>query len=136
MDKLKKEFASKLLKVKAIKLQPNDPFTWASVLDGTFTEEKKDEWDERLATVFNRGFWDGYYQGQTLGEWNKHYGSVATEKKVLVGKVMKYFSKLVLVLGKKLQNFSLTRCDDYSGITTLQFILRIVESNGTDSTIA
>ena len=66
----------------------------ASVLDGTFTEEKKDAWDERLATVFNRGFWDGYYQGQTLGEWNKHYGSVATEKKVLVGKVMKYFSKL------------------------------------------
>ena len=66
----------------------------AAVLDGTFTEEKKDVWDERLATVFNRGFWDGYYQGQTLGEWNKHYGSVATEKKVLVGKVMKYFSKL------------------------------------------
>ena len=66
----------------------------ASVLDGTFTEEKKDAWDEKLATVFNRGFWDGYYQGQTLGEWNKHYGSVATEKKVLVGKVMKYFSKL------------------------------------------
>ena len=66
----------------------------AAVLDGTFTEEKKDAWDERLATVFNRGFWDGYYQGQTLGEWNKHYGSVATEKKVLVGKVMKYFSKL------------------------------------------
>ena len=65
-----------------------------SVIDGTFTEEKKDAWDTRLATVFNRGFWDGYYQGQTLGEWNKHYGSVATEKKVLVGKVMKYFSKL------------------------------------------
>ena len=65
-----------------------------SVIDGTFTEEKKDGWDERLATVFNRGFWDGYYQGQTLGEWNKHYGSAATEKKVLVGKVMKYFSKL------------------------------------------
>ncbi len=65
-----------------------------SVIDGTFTEESKDGWDERLATVFNRGFWDGYYQGQTLGEWNKHYGSAATEKKVLVGKVMKYFSKL------------------------------------------
>ncbi len=65
-----------------------------SVLDGTFTEEKKDNWDERLKTVFNRGFWDGYYQGQTFGEWNKHYGSVATEKKVLVGKVTKYFSKL------------------------------------------
>lgn len=65
-----------------------------SVLDGSFTEEKKDAWDKRLATVFNRGFWDGYYQGQSLGEWNKHYGSVATEKKVLVGKVVKYFSRL------------------------------------------
>ncbi len=65
-----------------------------SVLDDTLTEEKKDEWDKQLAKVFNRGFWDGYYQGQTLGEWNKHYGSAATEKKVLVGKVMKHFSKL------------------------------------------
>ena len=65
-----------------------------SVLDGTFTEEKKDAWDERLATVFNRGFWDGYYQGQTMGEWNKHYGSLATEKKVLIGKITKFFSRL------------------------------------------
>lgn len=65
-----------------------------SVIDSTFTEEKKDEWDERLATVFNRGFWDGYYLGQKLGEWNKNYGSCATEKKVYVGKGIKYFSKL------------------------------------------
>ena len=65
-----------------------------SVIDGTFTKEKKDEWDRQLATVFNRGFWDGYYQGQTMGEWNKNYGSNATEKKVYVGKGMKYFSKL------------------------------------------
>lgn len=65
-----------------------------SVLEGTFSEEKKDAWDERLSTVFNRGFWDGYYQGQRLGEWNKHYGSCATEKKVYVGKGIKYFSKL------------------------------------------
>ena len=65
-----------------------------SVISGTFTEERKDEWDQRLATVFNRGFWDGYYQGQRLGEWNRHYGSNATERKVLVGKVIKYFSKL------------------------------------------
>ena len=65
-----------------------------SVIDGTFTEEKKDEWDERLATVFNRGFWDGYYLGQKLGEWNKNYGSCATEKKVYVGKGIKYFSRL------------------------------------------
>ena len=65
-----------------------------SVLDGTFTEEKKDKWDERLSTVFNRGFWDGYYQGQKMGEWTKEYGNKATEKKVLIGKVMKYFSRL------------------------------------------
>ena len=65
-----------------------------SVLDGTFTEEKKAAWDEGLATVFNRGFWDGYYQGQTMGEWNDQYGSLATEKKTLVGMVNKYFSKI------------------------------------------
>ena len=65
-----------------------------SVVDGTFTEEKKAAWDERLATVFNRGFWDGYYQGQTMGEWNDQYGSLATEKKTLVGMVNKYFSKI------------------------------------------
>ena len=59
-----------------------------------FTEERKDEWDRRLATVFNRGFWDGYYQGQRLGEWNKNYGSNATEKKVYIGHGVKYFSKL------------------------------------------
>ncbi len=65
-----------------------------SVLDGTFTEAKKDEWDKQLAAVFNRDFWDGYYQGQTMGEWNKHYGSRATERKVLVGKVVNYFSRI------------------------------------------
>ena len=66
----------------------------AAVLDGTFTEERKDEWDRRLATVFNRGFWDGYYQGQTLGEWNTNYGSNATERKVYVGRGIKYFAKI------------------------------------------
>ena len=65
-----------------------------SVIEGTYTEEKKDESDRQLATVFNRGFWDGYYQGQTLGEWNKNYGSNATERKVYIGKGVKYFSKL------------------------------------------
>lgn len=66
----------------------------AAVLDGTFTDERKDAWDERLSAVFNRGFWDGYYQGQLLGEWNTGYGSSATERKVYVGKGVKYFSKL------------------------------------------
>ena len=65
-----------------------------SVVEGTFTDEKKDEWDRQLATGFNSGFWDGYYQGQTLGEWNKNYGSNATERKVYIGKGVKYFSKL------------------------------------------
>lgn len=65
-----------------------------SVLDGTFTDEKKDAWDERLKRVFNRGFWDGYYQGQFMGEWTQNYGSEATEKKVYVGKAIKYFSNI------------------------------------------
>lgn len=65
-----------------------------AVLDGNFTEEAKDAWDEQLARVFNRGFWDGYYQGQTLGEWNDSYGSKATEKKVYCAKAIKYFSKI------------------------------------------
>ncbi|MGN0069464.1 MAG: peptidase U32 family protein [Prevotella sp.] len=65
-----------------------------AVLEGNFTDARKDEWDCRLATVFNRGFWDGYYQGQTLGEWNSNYGSNATERKVYVGKGVKYFSRI------------------------------------------
>lgn len=65
-----------------------------SVIDGTFTEEKKNQWDERLSRVFNRGFWDGYYQGQMLGEWNNQSGSLATQKKVYVGRGVKYFNKL------------------------------------------
>jgi len=66
----------------------------AAVEDGSFSEAKKKEWDERLATVFNRGFWDGYYLGQRLGEWSKVYGSNATEKKQYIGKGIKYFSRL------------------------------------------
>ncbi len=66
----------------------------SSVIEGTYTEKKKDAWDKRLKTVFNRGFWDGYYQGQKMGEWTRNYGNKATERKVLVGKVIKYFSKL------------------------------------------
>ena len=65
-----------------------------SVLDGTFSDAKKNGWDERLSAVFNRGFWDGYYLGQTLGEWNKNYGSNATERKVYIGKGVKYYSRL------------------------------------------
>ena len=65
-----------------------------SYLEGTFTEEKKDAWDERLKTVFNRGFWNGYYLGQRLGEWSRNYGSEATERKVYAGRGIKYFSNI------------------------------------------
>ena len=65
-----------------------------AVLDGTFTDDRKDHWDDELRRVFNRGFWDGYYQGQTLGEWNTTYGSNATERKVYVGKATKFYSRL------------------------------------------
>ena len=65
-----------------------------SCLDGTFSDEKVKVWDERLKTVFNRGFWNGYYLGQRLGEWSKNYGSEATERKVYVGKAIKHFSNI------------------------------------------
>lgn len=65
-----------------------------AVLDGTFCEAKVEDWTARLSTVFNRGFWDGYYQGKHLGEWSDKYGSSATQKKTYIGKAMKYFSKL------------------------------------------
>lgn len=66
----------------------------AAVEKNEFTESKKDAWDEKLATVFNRGFWDGYYLGQELGEWNARYGSCATEKKVYIAKGVRYFSNI------------------------------------------
>ena len=66
----------------------------AAVAGGTFGKEKVDGWMRELQTVFNRGFWDGYYLGQRLGEWTASYGSSATRRKVLVGKVTNYFSKL------------------------------------------
>lgn len=65
-----------------------------SYLAGTFSEDKVKGWDAGLKTVFNRGFWDGYYLGQKLGEWSKNYGSEATERKVYVGKAIKYFGNL------------------------------------------
>ena len=63
-------------------------------VEGSFTDEKIADWNERLATVFNRGFWDGYYLGQRLGEWTKNYGSAATQRKIYVGKGIKYFNNI------------------------------------------
>lgn len=61
---------------------------------GTFTQEKIEAWNEKLASVFNRGFWDGYYLGKRLGEWSHNYGSQATKRKIYVGKATNYFPKI------------------------------------------
>jgi len=60
---------------------------------GTYTPEKIAEWEEALATVYNRGFWDGYYLGRKLGEWSPVHGSLATEKKLYVGIIANYFTR-------------------------------------------
>jgi len=61
---------------------------------GTYNEEKIEHWKQRLSSVFNRGFWDGYYLGRRLGKWSHKYGSQATKKKIFVGKITNYFTKL------------------------------------------
>ena len=80
-----------------------------AVEDGTFTEERKQDWNERLSRVFNRGFWDGYYQGQLLGEWSKSHGSSATEKKTYCGRGIRYYSKL------QVAEFKIEACELHVG---------------------
>ncbi len=65
-----------------------------SVVDGTYSEAKIADWDERLGRIFNRGFWNGYYLGQRLGEWTSKYGSSATRTKVYAAKGVRYFSNI------------------------------------------
>jgi putative protease len=65
-----------------------------AIQDRTYSKDKIKGWDERLATVYNRGFWDGYYLGKELGEWSEGHGSQATTKKKYVGKGVKYFPKI------------------------------------------
>ncbi len=65
-----------------------------SLCNGTYNAEKIEDWMKRLSTVFNRGFWDGYYMGRKLGEWSHVYGSLATERKIYCGKITNYFSNL------------------------------------------
>jgi len=81
-----------------------------SIEDGTYNKEKSDLWRERLATVFNRGFWDGYYLGQKMGEWNTNYGSSATKRKLYIGKITNYFTKLN-VAEIKLENGEMKKGD-------------------------
>lgn len=65
-----------------------------AIAEGSYSEEKIAGWDERLGKIFNRGFWNGYYLGQRLGEWSSKYGSSATRVKHYVAKGVKYFSRL------------------------------------------
>ena len=65
-----------------------------AIVDGTYTREKALVWRNELETVFNRGFWDGYYLGQKMGEWSGEYGSSATKRRVYLGKVTNYFAKI------------------------------------------
>lgn len=65
-----------------------------SHLNGSFSKEKTEAWKKELATVYNRGFWDGYYLGKKMGEWSNENGSKATKKKIYVAKAVKYFEKI------------------------------------------
>lgn len=65
-----------------------------AICDGTYSQERVKEWDERLGKIFNRGFWNGYYLGQRLGEWSAKYGSSATRVKKYIAKAGRYYSRL------------------------------------------
>lgn len=83
-----------------------------AVLNHTFTQEKDDAWMARLSKVYNRGFWDGYYLGRKLGEWTEGYGSSATHKKVYLGKVTNFFTR-VGVAELKIETGTLQTGDEY-----------------------
>ncbi|RKW06613.1 MAG: U32 family peptidase, partial [Capnocytophaga sp.] len=78
--------------------------------EGTYTKEKVEKWMEALATVYNRGFWGGYYLGQKLGEWSGVPGSQATQKKVYIGKAMHFFPK-TNISEFKIEAFDIKRGD-------------------------
>jgi putative protease len=80
----------------------------ASIAEGSYSTEKIDAWTQRLATVFNRGFWDGYYLGRKMGEWSANYGSSATKRRIYLGKVTNYFTN-IKVAEVKLENGDLRR---------------------------
>jgi putative protease len=76
--------------------------------DGNFNKENIDKWNQQLASVYNRGFWDGHYLGRKMGEWTEKYGSQATKRKVYVGKINNYFAKLkVAEIKMETQNLNL-----------------------------
>ena len=99
-----------------------------AICDGTYDEEKIAAWDARLSRVFNRGFWDGYYLGQRLGEWSSKYGSSSSRVKVYAANAMRYFSKIG-VAEFKLESGELNVGDEVviTGPTTGALIFKVEE---------
>ncbi|MBQ5724372.1 MAG: U32 family peptidase [Muribaculaceae bacterium] len=99
-----------------------------AICDGTYDEEKIAAWDARLSRVFNRGFWDGYYLGQRLGEWSSKYGSSSSRVKVYAAKAVRYFSKIG-VAEFKLESGELNVGDEVviTGPTTGALIFKVEE---------
>ncbi len=80
-------------------------------IDGSYGEEKIKNWRQSLSSVFNRGFWDGYYLGQKIGAWSHRYGSRATKRKIYIGKAINYFTK-IKVAEFKIETGTLKAGDD------------------------
>ena len=99
-----------------------------AICDGTYDEKKIATWDARLSRVFNRGFWDGYYLGQRLGEWSSKYGSSSSRVKVYAAKAVRYFSKIG-VAEFKLESGELNVGDEVviTGPTTGALIFKVEE---------
>ena len=99
-----------------------------AICDGTYDEEKIAQWDERLSRVFNRGFWDGYYLGQRMGEWSSKYGPSSSRVKVYAAKAIRYFSKIG-VAEFKLESSELAVGDEVviTGPTTGALIFKVDE---------
>ena len=103
----------------------------SAICDGSYNDKMVEQWDERLGMIFNRGFWNGYYLGQRLGEWSSKYGSSATRVKEYVAKGTKYFSKLGV--GEFLVEAGELNIGDeivITGPTTGALILTIEEMHG------
>jgi len=106
-----------------------------SIEEGTYTDEAVDRWMKELSKVFNRGFWDGYYLGRKMGEWNDSYGSKATERKIFLGKGVKYFNK-IQVGEFFLETYSLKKGDEImiTGPTT-GMVKTVVDELRVDNTV-
>jgi U32 family peptidase len=107
----------------------------SAYLNGTFNKSNTDLWTEKLRTVFNRDFWDGYYLGQTFGQWSNRYGSQAIRRKIQIGRVQKYYDKAKAV-ALKIESDRLSIGDTIiiTGTTTgvLEFVveeIRIEDKN-------